>query len=518
MIIARSTTGRRKYYHIYNSLLAGGKDCMEHTERRFSIGKKMYVFVLGIVVVTIIGIWFLSYRSTAKQIDRYYKRLTINSARNYASFVDPNYLHDLRELAESEEYQALRDQAEELEDDSLIEDYLREHGMWEEYEEQRDRMRTYVENMDDIDYLYIVAWADEASEDGEYYDMYILDADDVPLYETGYYEQREPEFEGFDPRRESDAVISNGDWGWLCSGYAPVYDRYGKLVCTVGCDVSMEDVMADRRANRISLSVSAVIYTIIVLIAAFLVVTRFVVRPLNLIAEEMKKFSPKQHRNYKESGVIDLKSTRHTQDEIDDIYNEIRSMQIRIIDYIDDITAIREEKEKAESEVNQISMVAYKDGLTGIGNKKAYIMKAEEFDRAIADGKAEFAIVMMDINYLKNVNDNLGHDAGDKYLLGCCHMICDILKHSPIYRIGGDEFAAILIGEDYNNRQERVAELESAFEKSFSNKEAEPYERYSASVGMSEYKSGDDSVDTVFKRADAQMYDAKKKFKQDHKL
>ena len=459
---------------------------MEHIERRFSIGKKMYVFVLGVVVLTIAGIWFLSYRLTSNQIDRYYKRLTMNSAENYASFVDVDYIRELRAAAESDEFQELRDLAEETDDESLIQAYLEEHGLWENYVEQREIMRTYVENMDDIDYLYIVAWAPEKADDGEHYDMYILDADDVPLYETGYYEQREPEFGDFDPRTENEAIISNGDWGWLCSGYAPVFDDEGNMICTVGCDVSMEDVMADRRDNMISLSISAVIYTVIVLIAAFLVVT------------------------------INLKSTRHTQDEIDDIYNEIRSMQIRIIDYIDDITAIKQEKEKVESEATQISMEAQKDALTGIGNKKAYNNKTSELNEAIASGNAEFAILMMDINYLKTVNDNYGHDNGDKYIRGCCHILCDSLKHSPVYRIGGDEFVAVLTGEDYEHRNDRLNDLRKIFEKTFANSSAEPWDRYSASLGMSEYTSADESAESVFKRADQAMYEAKNKFKKEH--
>ena len=491
---------------------------MEHIERRFSIGKKMYVFVLGVVVLTIAGIWFLSYRLTSNQIDRYYKRLTMNSAENYASFVDVDYIRELRAVAESDEFQELRDLAEETDDESLIQTYLEEHGLWENYVEQREIMRTYVENMDDIDYLYIVAWAPEKADDGEHYDMYILDADDVPLYETGYYEQREPEFGDFDPRSETEAIISNGDWGWLCSGYAPVFDDEGHLICTVGCDVSMEDVMADRRDNMISLSISAVIYTVIVLIAAFLVVTKYVVNPLNRISAEMKKFSPQTDRSYEESGVINLKSTRHTQDEIDDIYNEIRSMQIRIIDYIDDITAIKKEKEKVESEATQISMEAQKDALTGIGNKKAYDNKTSELNEASASGNAEFAILMMDINYLKTVNDNYGHDNGDKYIKGCCHILCDTLKHSPVYRIGGDEFVAVLTGEDYEHRNDRLNDLRKIFEKTFANSSAEPWDRYSASLGLSEYTPTDESAESVFKRADSLMYNAKKAFKTKHSL
>jgi len=47
--------------------------------------------------------------------------------------------------------------------------------------------------------------------------MYLLDADDVPVYETGYYEEREKEFLGVDAYQEIEPTISNGNWGWLCS-------------------------------------------------------------------------------------------------------------------------------------------------------------------------------------------------------------------------------------------------------------------------------------------------------------
>lgn len=489
---------------------------MEHKDRRISIGKKMYIFVILTVLFAVAGIWIISYKVTMNQIDRYYKRLTISSARNYASLVDVDALRALRSAAESEEFQAIRDQAEELDDESLIENYLREHGLWDMYVEQREHMRLYQSNMDDIKYLYIVAWAPMPAEDGEYYDMYILDSDDVPLYETGYYEQREPEFDGQDPMHESEPVISNGDWGWLCSGYAPVYDADGHLICTVGCDVGMEAVMADRRANMISLLISAAIFTLIVSVCSFFLATKFVVQPLNELTSEMKKFSPKKNRNYKESGVIDLKERRN-KDEIDDIYNEIRSMQIRIIDYIDDITAIKREKEKAEIEIDQISHAAMKDDLTGIGNKKAYDKKTDSIRKLMRDPAVKFAIIMMDINGLKTINDTHGHNAGDIYIKGCCHIMCDILKRSPVYRIGGDEFVAILTGDDFDLRDERVKELRDTFEKTFNNTHVEPWERYSASIGIGVRTPSDDSYDAVFKRADSSMYEEKNAFKKDHR-
>ena len=275
---------------------------MEREKGRFTIGAKMYIFITATVLIAAAGVCVLSFLISVDQIDTYFKRLTTNNARNYATLADIEFIAELREAAESDEYQALRDRAEEEEDESLIQEYLEEKGLWEKYEEERGKMITYVENMEDIEYLYIVAWG----ETGEPLDMYILDADDVPLYETGYYEDREAEFEGVDYTKTIDPVINNGDWGWLCSGFEPVYDDSGKLVCHIGCDVAMEEVMQERYTNLTFMILSAVFVTAVILIGSIVFINKSVVKPLKAITSEMKKFNPAPGSDYKSAGVIDL--------------------------------------------------------------------------------------------------------------------------------------------------------------------------------------------------------------------
>ena len=91
-------------------------------------------------------------------------------------------------------------------------------------------------------------------------------------------------------------------------------------------------------------------------------------------------------------------------------------------------------------------------------------------------------------------------------------MICNAFKHSPVYRIGGDEFVVIAQGYDYENRIDICRELRSAFDESY-NKTDNLYNRYSAAIGISDYTSNDMSVDIVFKRADKLMYESKQRFK-----
>lgn len=97
--------------------------------------------------------------------------------------------------------------------------------------------------------------------------------------------------------------------------------------------------------------------------------------------------------------------------------------------------------------------MANKDALTGIKNKRAYVQAETDLDELISNNsQPEFAVVVCDMNGLKRVNDTQGHKAGDDFIRTACSIICNTFKHSPVFRIGGDEFAVILRGQDYENR------------------------------------------------------------------
>ncbi|MBR4554230.1 MAG: diguanylate cyclase [Ruminococcus sp.] len=181
-----------------------------------------------------------------------------------------------------------------------------------------------------------------------------------------------------------------------------------------------------------------------------------------------------------------------------------------------DVTEVENEIKVRDEQIGQISQEAYKDALTGVGNKAAYNNKVDELNMLIKEGHTELAVVMVDMNNLKKINDEYGHKAGDLYIRGCCHMICEAFKHSPVYRIGGDEFVAVLQGQDYDERLQTVHDLHTAFEDACERTELEPWLRCSAAVGISELCSDDNSFELVFRRADKAMYDEKKLFKALH--
>lgn len=165
---------------------------------------------------------------------------------------------------------------------------------------------------------------------------------------------------------------------------------------------------------------------------------------------------------------------------------------------------------ESEEMLGNIRNTAYRDPLTGVKSKLAYTEKVNEINAAIESGEMEiFSTIVLDVNGLKIINDTLGHKAGDEYIRKACMIICKIFQHSPVYRVGGDEFVVILTGEDFEHRYELMNELNRIVEENAANKEAV------VAAGISDYVSGkDSSLREIFERADELMYKRKKELKE----
>ena len=114
---------------------------------------------------------------------------------------------------------------------------------------------------------------------------------------------------------------------------------------------------------------------------------------------------------------------------------------------------IRRNEEK-ERDLQSAKLMARRDGLTGVRNSNAYREYILELDSKIESGitPSPFGIAMFDVNDLKLINDTRGHSFGDEVIQRASRMICEIFKHSPIFRVGGDEFVAVISEHDYEMR------------------------------------------------------------------
>ena len=175
------------------------------------------------------------------------------------------------------------------------------------------------------------------------------------------------------------------------------------------------------------------------------------------------------------------------------------------------IIAVANVDEAKRMELNYHSAVdlANRDALTGVKNKRAYAQTEMELDEQIAqDMMPPFSVVICDINGLKEVNDTQGHKAGDDFIRSACAVICDVFDHSPVYRIGGDEFAVIIRDRDFDRRDSLIKEFLYVREKNLEKG------LVTVAIGISDYRPGKDMrLQDVFERADARMYEDKKQFK-----
>ena len=150
---------------------------------------------------------------------------------------------------------------------------------------------------------------------------------------------------------------------------------------------------------------------------------------------------------------------------------------------------------------------ADEDALTGVKNKNAYVEFEADLNRRIEAGeKVEFAVGVFDVNNLKQINDTYGHQTGDIYLKEACDTISSIFRHSPVFRIGGDEFAVICQGEDFRVLDSLMAKLQEVNERNARAKSIV------VAAGMATYH-GERTVAEVFERADVRMYGNKNSLK-----
>ena len=175
----------------------------------------------------------------------------------------------------------------------------------------------------------------------------------------------------------------------------------------------------------------------------------------------------------------------------------------RLIVGLNNIDAQVRQEESLEKRLAQAQSQANIDALTGVKNRHAYLVAEAQMDREIAEHRQPpFAVVIFDVNDLKKVNDTAGHQAGDQYIREACEIICGIFKHSPVFRVGGDEFAVIVQGKDYASINGLLEQV------SAHNHSASCSGGIVIACGMAKYES-DECMATVFDRADRNMYENK---------
>lgn len=384
------------------------------------------------------------------------------------------------------------------------------------YRQLQEFMDTFKDNAD-IHYLYLIRPLHDGPVDNV---MDIIAA--MSSYEKEYMPEMEVKLggltgEGYSvesvkkylaaaQRKEISFFVSDWVKGATYIDYTgtlPVYTSDGAFFGLLCVDIDVTEI------ENVVLK-STFVNVVLILLLGVSFVALFIIWSMYNIAKPIKKLENSVTAfAYNHKGKDDVDSIMiedpqiHTNNEVESLANAVVKMSQDMRNYVESVIA-------AESKARVLDELANKDALTSVRNKTAYDTYVKGMSSQIQEGVAEFAVVMVDLNHLKMINDTYGHEHGNDYIKNSCSIICHIFAHSPVFRVGGDEFVVILKGDDYSNREKLLSEAEGVFKSMSDNEKMDPWRRLSAAIGMSEFVPGQDkTVDDVFNRADKIMYENK---------
>jgi diguanylate cyclase (GGDEF)-like protein len=303
-----------------------------------------------------------------------------------------------------------------------------------------------------------------------------------------------------------DELPYSDNWGEFYSAYSPVFDSSGRVAGIVAVDFSKQwydSKVAPMFWTTVITSASSL------LVAAALIITitsrnrqriRVVNLQLNELADNFERLM-QEVRNM--SGVNVSGNTGDTATQLGSVKYEgdddIESMRMKILALHDEL----------HTQIEKVKAQAYLDGMTGVKNKTSYLQTEKHINETVQEGTAAFSVIVLDMNGLKGINDELGHEYGDMAIIDATNALASVYDKGNIYRIGGDEFIVILNTISEEEIKNSISRLD--YRIAHDNATEKPYKRpLSISVGYAIFdKNSDHEYKDVFHRADKQMYEDK---------
>ncbi len=189
------------------------------------------------------------------------------------------------------------------------------------------------------------------------------------------------------------------------------------------------------------------------------------------------------------------------------------SMINRMATFIKATTEELAEANNKLAEANRrLSELAVTDALTGLWNKTAYIENTKTLDDEIRNGCCAFSVAAFDMNGLKRINDTYGHEYGDMAIKDASKVLTAVFGKKNLYRIGGDEFIAIMDQTTAREMEDLFDELDRELTKE-NRTEKEYRVPLAISKGFSTFVPGEDAdYKELFRKADESMYQDKDKY------
>lgn len=291
-------------------------------------------------------------------------------------------------------------------------------------------------------------------------------------------------------------------WGEVYTAYSPVFGSDGRVAGIVAVDFA-KDWYDSKLAPMIWTTVISAVSSLLLALVIVMMLTsknrqriRMVNGQLNELADNFDKLM-QEVRNMSGVNASEENTNRRAVEHDGD--DTVDSIRMKILSLQDELYF----------QIASVKEQAYIDGLTGVRNKASYLNTEKRINEMIQSGTAAFSVIVLDMNGLKSINDNLGHEFGDMAIIDATNALSSVYDKSEIFRIGGDEFIVILNTISEPEVQNGISRLE--YRIASDNINEKPYKKpLSISMGFAIYRQGEDKeYKEVFHRADKRMYEDK---------
>lgn len=298
----------------------------------------------------------ISYNVYSGTIYEQYKTMTMNLAKTEAVSVHAEDVAVIRDAV----MQIYRDICEENGGVPDFENF--DEQQWQEYYARYQSVEELPQYKSTLKLLQKISQANKVNSiyigymDVEtYYGVYLVDGSlntDVcpvgtcdPFEESNAREMKEGNY-------DFPAYITNyEEYGWLCSAGAGIYDQNGEVVGTACIDVSMDDIMKNRQEFLQNLCLVLVGITIVICLLILAGINRILLVPVKSLSQAAALFVKDKESTKKTQTAISQLNI-HTGDEIEELSEAIKTMEMEINDYIDHLTEVTAEKERMGAELN----------------------------------------------------------------------------------------------------------------------------------------------------------------------
>lgn len=317
-------------------------------------------------------------------------------------------------------------------------------------------------------------------------------------------------------RMDNDTKVTyfrnDTDFGRIYTAIRPLINSKGEPIAVICGDILIDDIYNAAYTYAITTFIVALVAGFLIIMALNHWYNRRLVHPIKNLENATGEIEAKCRRRAPVSELVMNDLNIHTHDEIESLSGSIASMVEDIRNYASDLIDNEKKLSAMEDKASQLEALANRDSLTGIRNKTAYDNEIKSLEYNLHLGNTDFGIGVVDLNYLKVINDTYGHEKGNEAIKNICRIVCVTFAHSPVFRVGGDEFAIILKDHDLENIDSLVEKFNNELAALAENKDLQPWEAVSAAIGYATYDADKDAgAVNVFKRADNNMYENKKK-------